>query len=129
MNQYSKEFYIAISNLFYAVSMIDKNMSIDEKKEIIWAVKEEWATNEYGFNSEELIYETLRAIIKEKLPAEQAFHNFKNFYNTNHLIFTTELQNSLLETCLKISNAYRGKNKSELILLAQLQMLFKGSST
>ncbi len=122
---YTKEFYIAIAHLFYSFSMIDKKMTVQEKKEIVWAIKEEWATNEYGFDSEELIYETMRTLIKDKMSAENAFENFKAFFLANETFFSKEVNYELLEACHKISDAENGKNKSELILLAKLHKLFK----
>lgn len=119
----TNDFFVAITNLFYAFSMIDKKMVIEEKKEIIWAVKEDWATNEYGFNSEELIYETMRELIKEKIPAEKAFDFFKQYMQSKKELFTDEVNVSLIETCHKIANAQNGVNKSELILLSKLQLL------
>ncbi|WP_442266512.1 hypothetical protein ACSIGC_02025 [Tenacibaculum sp. ZS6-P6] len=120
---FTKDFYIAISNLFYSFSMIDNTMSVKEKKEIIWAVKEEWATNEYGFDSEELIYETIRNLIKNKVLAEKAFDHFKTYFIANEKLFYKEINHELLEDCHKICNADHGKNKSELILLTKLHKL------
>ncbi|SNR15790.1 hypothetical protein [Tenacibaculum jejuense] len=125
---FTKDFYRAISNLFYSFSMIDKTMSVQEKKEIVWAVKQEWATNEYGFDSEELIYETMRSLIKEKQNADQAFEKFKVFFIANKELFSKDVKQELLEACHKICNADHGKNKSELILLTKLHKLIKTSN-
>lgn len=126
---FTKDFYIIIAHLFYSFSMIDKTMSIIEKKEIIWAVKEQWATNEYGFNSEELIYKTMKSLIKDNLSAEKAFDNFKIFFLTNKQLFSKEVNLELIETCHKICNANNSKNKSELILLAKLHLLINNDKT
>ncbi|CAL2095645.1 conserved protein of unknown function [Tenacibaculum sp. 190130A14a] len=122
---FNEDFYIAITHLFYSFSMIDKTITIQEKKEIVWAIKEEWATNEYGFNSEELIYETMRNLINGNLSAEKAYDFFKSFFLTNNSFFNNEVNIELLDTCYKICNANNSKNKSELILLAKLQKLIE----
>ncbi|MFY7709434.1 hypothetical protein ACOSQB_02300 [Tenacibaculum sp. MEBiC07804] len=125
----NKSFYISITNLFYAFSMIDKKMSLEEKKEIVWSVKEEWATNEFGFNSEELIYETMRELIKENLSAEKAYENFKAYFIANKELFTRQINLDILDACHKICNATGGgKNKSELILLTKLHKLVHEST-
>ena len=126
---FTKDFYKAISNLFYAFSMIDRTMSVQEKKEIIWSVKQEWATNEYGFDSEELIYETMRNLIKEKLDADLAFEKFKVFFMANEELFSKDVNHELLETCHKICNADHRKNKSELILLTKLHKLVQARNS
>ncbi|WP_299839455.1 hypothetical protein [uncultured Tenacibaculum sp.] len=103
-------------------------MSILEKKEIVWAVREEWASNENGFDSEEIIYETMRKLIKDKLTSEKAFENFKLYYISNKEVFTKKIIHELIEDCHQICNADNGKNKSELILLAKLHKLFLGTN-
>ena len=109
--------------------MVDKTMLTIEKKEIVWAIKEQWATNEYGFNSEEFIYKTMRSLIKDNLPAEKAFDNFKIFFLANKQFFTKEVTLELIETCHKICNADNSKNKSELVLLAKLHLLMNNDKT
>ena len=99
-----------------------------EKKEIVLSVKEEWATNEFGFNSEELIYETMRDLIKENLSADKAYENFKAYFIANKELFTKQINLDLLDTCHKICNAANGKNKSELILLTKLHKLVHEST-
>lgn len=121
--EYTREFYIAITKLFYAFSMVDRSMSIEEKKEIVWSVKDDWATNEYGFNSEELIYETMRHLIKEKFSADKAYEDFKDFFNNNLNLFNNQTNELLKEACNKICYALNGRNKSELILLTKLYRL------
>lgn len=124
----TKPFYIAITHLFYAFSMIDKRMTVQEKKEIVGSVKEEWATNEFGFDSEELIYETMRDLIKENLSADKAYENFKAYFIVNKELFTRQINLDLLDACHKICNAANGKNKSELILLTKLHKLVHEST-
>lgn len=126
---FTKEFYIALANLFYSFSMVDKTMSIIEKKEIVWIIKEQWATNEYGFDSEELIYKTMRTLIKENLSDKNAFNSFKMFFLKNKQFFTKEVKLDIIDACDKICNANNNKNKSELILLAKLQILINDDNT
>ncbi|MGG6231030.1 hypothetical protein [Tenacibaculum sp. SDUM215027] len=120
---FSEEFYKSISNLFYAVSMADKNMTVDEKKSIVKRVEKNWSTSGNKSDSE-LIYETLRGLIKEKTTSEQAYESFKKYYLTHRNEFSKKVIHDLLAASHEISSSYAGKNKSELIILARLYKLF-----
>lgn len=120
---YLKDFYRNIAYLFYAVSMADRNMAEDEKKTIVKAVKEQWSINENGFESGELIYETIRTLIKKKESSEDSFEEFRKYVLSNKGLFTKKINYSLLETSHKICNIMNGKNKSELILLTKIHKL------
>lgn len=121
--KFTEEFYKSIANLFYAVSMADKNITIEEKKRIVKRVELNWATSENKSDSE-LIYETLRELIKEKVTSEEAYEDFKRYYLTHKEDFTKKVMHDLLAASHEISTSYAGKNKSELIILARLYKLF-----
>ncbi|MEE3999611.1 hypothetical protein V1T75_04600 [Tenacibaculum sp. FZY0031] len=121
--KFTEEFYKNIANLFYAVSMADKNITIEEKKRIVKRVELNWATSENKSDSE-LIYETLRELIKEKVTSEEAYEDFKRYYLTHKEDFTKKVMHDLLAASHEISTSYAGKNKSELIILARLYKLF-----
>ena len=121
---FTKEFYESVANLFYAVSMADKKMTIEEKKSIVKRVQKNWSTSEDKSDSE-LIYERLRHLIGEKASSEEAYDNFKNYYLEHQKEFSKEVIHNLLVASHEITGTYAGKNKSELIILAKLYKLFK----
>ena len=119
----TKNFYLSITHLFYALAMADKNMVIEEKKIIVNSIKKDWVVHE-EFDSEELMYETMRNLIKETTSAEDAFSTFSIYYTANKEHFSKDIKHHLLEAAHKIAHAQAGKNKSELIFLAKLHLLF-----
>ncbi|CAM1353543.1 hypothetical protein [Tenacibaculum ascidiaceicola] len=121
--KFTEEFYKSIANLFYAVSMADKNMTVEEKKSIIKRVEKNWSTSENKSDSE-LIYETLRELIKEKVTSETAYESFKEYYLAHKEEFSKNVIHDLLAASHEISSSYARKNKSELIILARLYKLF-----
>ncbi|CAM1368651.1 conserved hypothetical protein [Tenacibaculum sediminilitoris] len=121
--KFTEEFYTSIANLFYAVSMADKNMTVEEKKSIVKRVEKNWSTSGNKSDSE-LIYETLRGLIREKITSEEAFESFKKYYLAHQNEFSTKVTHDLLAASHEISNSYARKNKSELIILARLYKLF-----
>ncbi|TDQ30107.1 hypothetical protein [Tenacibaculum caenipelagi] len=121
---FSEKFYESIANLFYAVSMADKKMTVEEKKSIVKRVQKNWSSSG-GKSGSELIYESLRHLIGEKVSSEEAYDNFKNYYLTHQKEFSKEVVHDLLVASHEITNSYAGKNKSELIILAKLYKLFK----
>ncbi|WGH75210.1 hypothetical protein P8625_14210 [Tenacibaculum tangerinum] len=122
--KFTEEFYKSIANLFYAVSMADKNMSIEEKKSIVKRVQLNWAASENKSDSE-LIYETLRALIREKTTSKEAYQNFKTYYVTHQEEFSKKIIHDLVAASHEIAGSFARKNKSELIILARLHKLFK----
>ncbi len=121
--KFTEEFYKSIANLFYAVSMADKNMTVEEKKSIVKRVEKNWSTSENKSDSE-LIYETLRELIKEKVTSETAYESFKEYYLAYKEEFSKNVIHDLLAASHEISSSYARKNKSELIILARLYKLF-----
>ncbi|WP_425657642.1 hypothetical protein [Tenacibaculum ascidiaceicola] len=121
--KFTEEFYKSIANLFYAVSMADKNMTVEEKKSIVKRVEKNWSTSENKSDSE-LIYETLRELIKEKVTSETAYESFKEYYLVHKEEFSKNVIHDLLAASHEISSSYARKNKSELIILARLYKLF-----
>ena len=117
--KFSEDFYKSIANLFYAVSMADKNMTVEEKKSIVKRVEKNWNASKDDSDSE-LIYAELRALLKEKTTSEDAYENFKNYYTTHRKEFSKEAIRNLLAASHEISDATASKNKSELIILAKL---------
>lgn len=119
---YSKDFFVSIAYLFYAVAMADKKMVVEEKKDIVKTIKKYWLASE-KFDSEELMYETLRNLISNKLTSEEAFEEFKNYVANNRALFTKEISQKLIKSSHSICDSFASKNKSELIILARIHKL------
>lgn len=122
---YKSDFFENLAYLFYSVAIADRKIMVEEKRIIIEYVKKYWSHRLKTSDSDEIIYATLRWLIKEETISEDAFLVFKNFFLDNKKLFSDELRNKIMETSNGIALSYSGKNKSELILLTKLHTLFK----
>ncbi|MDD7885042.1 hypothetical protein [Flavivirga sp. 57AJ16] len=119
------DFYIALAYLFYTIAAIDRSMTREEKLQIIAFVKKHWTVSINDANSQELIYQTLRELIKNKEKPESAFLVFKNFYLDHKKMFSQDFLTRILTACHAIASSFGKQNKSELIVLSNLALLFK----
>lgn len=126
MQVFKKEFYTALAHLFYAIAMADKKMVVDEKRRIVAFVEKYWTVTVDTENSAEIIYETLRTLIKKNWGADPAFEVFKA-YRCDHIEeFSQDVCKQLMETVDGIALSASGRNKSELVLLTKTHnLLFK----
>ncbi|WP_431129433.1 hypothetical protein [Flagellimonas flava] len=123
---YTEEFYKKLAYLFYSIAMADKKMVVDEKRKIVAYVEKYWMVSLESTNSAEIIYETLRVLIKEKVSSEEAFQIFKTYFNENPQKFPLEINKKLMETIDSIAISASRRNKSELVLLTKThKLLFK----
>ncbi|TYP98875.1 hypothetical protein C7447_102193 [Tenacibaculum adriaticum] len=120
--KFSKHFYIHIAYLFYSLAMVDKKIEIDEKRKIVAIVERSWLET---IENKEVIYETLRSLIKEKITSEEAFQKFKAFVIANKEYFTNDTAKKIIKASHSICEAFASKNKSELILLARIHKLLQ----
>lgn len=116
-------FYIELTNLFYAIAVSDKDFSIDEKKSIVKLIKTFWTKNSQE-NTEQLMYEHFKKLIKHNKTATDTFNSFKLYYNKNEALFTTEIKTLILHNLHAISISKAGKNKAELITFYKTKLLF-----
>lgn len=120
-----REFYVSIANLFYAVAKIDKKFQKEEKKKIVELTERYFSTDVASEQSTDIIYETLRFLIKEEFTSDAAFEKFKRYLELNREHFKDKTIHDILVVCHEIAYASSGKNKSELIILARIQSLLK----
>ena len=118
-----REFYVSIAYLFYAVAKVDKNFQKEEKKKIVELTERYFSTDVASEQSSEIIYETLRFLIKDEFTSDAAFDKFKRYLELNRELFEQKTVHNILVVCHEIANAFSGKNKSELIILARIQSL------
>lgn len=123
--EHSLDFYKALANIFYAVSMSDGRITREEKLKIIEYVKKYWTEPVKNTESNVLIYQTLRTLIKNNVKPQSAFLAFKAFYLNNKEMFYPELLAHILKACNAITSSFGKQNKSELIILTSLSLLFK----
>ncbi len=127
----SVRFYQKLGKLFYAIAAADNVVmpaEFDKLKEI---VKAKWITIddfEDDFHTDaayqiEVVFDWLNT--QEKLNATVWFDEFMEFKKEHSQLFNPEIKDLILKTANVIAASFRGKNKSELILLARLSLNFK----
>jgi hypothetical protein len=125
-------FYQKLGELFYAIAASDKVVREAEYKILTHLVEEAWTkmdTYKDAFNSDaayqiSIVFEWFDY---EQMDAEDCFESFSNYYKDHTNIFTAPRKELILKTLSSIANAFSGVNKSELIMLAKTQLLFKNN--
>lgn len=117
------KFYKKLAHLFYAVSMADKKMVIEEKRKIVSYIEKYWSHSFDKNESKEIIYETMRELINEQMTSEDAYSVFKSYYQTQSNGFSKDLCQKIMEAADGIATSFSKRNKSELVLLTKLHKL------
>ena len=126
----ANKFYQKVGCLFYAIAMADKTVHIKELETLKKIVREKWLSldeteDEFGTDSAfqiEIVFDWLLEYGKE---SRECFDEFVNFYHEHPSIFTEKVEKLIYGTANAIAGAFSGKNKSELMLLGKLELLFK----
>lgn len=127
----SVRFYQNLGKLFYAIAAADKVVRKIEHAKLKEIVKKEWLSVddfEDDFHTDaayqiEVVFDWLYN--EEKLDAERWFTSFLDFKNDHEQLFDDQIKNLILKTADIIASSFSGKNKSELIMLAKLNLKFK----
>lgn len=130
MKPLTTETYQHIGYLFYAVAAADKNVAQVEIDTLKTLVKQHWLprddTNDrYGTDAAyqiEIVFDWLNDRNKSAL---DCYTEFQDFYKSHKSYFTKSVKKLISETAEAIASSFSGKNKSELMLLAKLSVLFK----
>jgi len=130
------QFYQNLGKLFYAIVAADNSVRVEEMEAVKELVKEYWQQTELGNSNsktefENIILDTFNWLCKDnEYSAEACFDSFISFKQKHESIFTKGIKSLILNTTAKISASFSGQNKSELILLAKLNIEFqKGKDT
>ncbi len=123
METNSNSFYVKLTHLFYAVAMADKKMVVEEKRKIVSYVEKYWSHSFDKGKGKEVIYETMRELIKKQMTSEEAYEVFKSYVLSLPDGFSDDLSKKIMEAADGIATTMFKKNKSELILLTKLKIL------
>lgn len=126
----SNTFYQKVGCLFYAIAMADRTVHVKELDTLKKIVREKWLSldkteDEFGTDSAfqiEIVFDWLLEYEKE---SRDCFDEFVDFYHEHPSIFTKKVKALIYDTANAIAGAFSGKNKSELMLLGKLELLFK----
>lgn len=123
-------FYQNVAKIFYAIAAVDKVIDEEEFTALKKLVKKEWlavdeSEDEYNTDAAyqiEVVFEWLQL---KGLDAYNCYNEFIEYKNEHSYFFTEQLNSLIMKTAEKIANAFAGKNKSELIMLAKLDLHLK----
>ena len=123
-------FYQKLGELFYAVAASDKMVRETEYKALTQQVEEEWkSTSDYkdAFKTDaayqiSIVFEWFDY---ERMDAGDCFDSFSNYFKNHKNLFSEKRKELIIKTVKKIANAFNRTNKSELIMITKLEILFK----
>ena len=114
-------FYESLGKLFYAMSASDKSINEEEINTLKKLIKSEWAADPHLINIESAFHR----LCKENASSDKCFHDFVVYKNENNILFSSRLKQLISRTAGAIASSFSNRNKSELIMLAQLELEFR----
>lgn len=128
-NKVANTFYQKIGKLFFAVAMADGSVRSEEIDRLKQIVRNTWLPHddiidEYGSDAAFQIEIVFDWLLENEQDAMTCFEEFREFYMENTKVFSVDVKALILKTANAVASAYAGKNKSELTLLGNLQLLF-----
>lgn len=125
------DFYRNLGKLFYAIAACDGNVNNAEYDTLKELVKNDWLpfdNFEDSFGTDitfqiEFVFNWLTK--EEEFDTVSCFDDFIRFKTKHERLFTKPVKSLIMNTATAIASSFSGKNKSELIMLAKLNMNFK----
>ncbi len=115
-------FYQNLGKLFYAIASSDGAVEDLEVNALKTMVAAEWSISPETFAMVDF-FNWLHH--DQDYDAATCFKSFVNYLHKNTVLFTPARQALILKTARHIAGSFSGTNKSELILLAKLELEFK----
>lgn len=122
--------YENLGKLFYAVAISDGTVHAKEWDKVKEIVKEDWLyvddfTDRYGSDAANQIEIVFNVLMEYTKTSEECFEEFTNFYEQHPHAFSDKIKVLTKKTATAIANSFSGKNKSELIMLAKIELLLQ----
>ncbi len=123
-------FYQNLGKLFYAIAASDNVVRKSEYNSLRKIVKSKWLAvddieDEFGADAAFQIEIVFDWMDYETPNAETCFKEFESFFKENESRFTNAIKQLIWDTANAIAGAFSGKNKSELMMLGRLKLLFE----
>ena len=123
-------FYQKLGELFYAIAAADKVVRKSEYDSLSALVEKEWKSmddfeDQFNTDAAYQIAIVFEWFDYERMDADDCFLGFSEYYSDHKKLFSEKRKKLILKTAGKIANAFSGINKSELVLLSKLELLFK----
>lgn len=128
-NKTGKEFYQSLGKLFYAVAIADHSVHLKEIERLKEVVRTHWLplddiVDEFGTDAAFQIETVFDWLLEYEKTSEECYEEFEEFFTDHQKLFTEKVKNLTMGTARSIAGAFAGSNKSELIILGRLQLLF-----
>ncbi|MFT6795778.1 MAG: hypothetical protein ACJART_000916 [Maribacter sp.] len=122
--------YENLGKLFYAMAISDGSVHAKEWDKVKEIVKEDWLyvddfTDRYGTDAANQIEIVFDGLMEYTRSSEECYVEFKDFYKEHPHAFSEKIKSLTLKTANAIASAFSGRNKSELVLLAKINLLLK----
>ena len=120
--------YEHLGKVFYSIAAIDKTIRKEEIEKLKQIIKTEWLPlentfNEFGDDTANEIEIVFDWLVANKWEFEQVITDFKFFKTEHQHLFTAEINSLILKTANAIATSFSGKNKSEHVLISQLNSI------
>jgi len=125
------KFHQNLGKLFFAIAAVDGNVRSEELDKLKEIVKNEWLSvhfvgNDLKLEAEQAIVNTFRWLHDDnEYNAEECYNSFLVFKNEHKALFTNEINKLIIKTARAIAFSFSKVNKSELMLLAKLDIELK----
>lgn len=127
-NQMTLQLYQNLGKLFYAIAAVDKKVREEEINKLKEIVKKEWLAideieDPFGADAAykiEVVFNWL--YYDDELNVKACYDDFVNYKNSHKHLFTKKVNQLTLKTASAIAESFSSKNKSELMLLAKLNI-------
>ncbi len=123
------EMYQNLGKLFYAIAMADHSVHMKELEKLNEVVRDHWLDvddieDEFGSDAAFQIQTVFDWLLEYEKDAEEIYEEFEAFYMENDVLFTPNIKQLAMSTARAIAASFAGSNKSELVLLGRLSLLF-----
>lgn len=131
MKNLNLHFYQELGKLFYVIAAADGAINPSEYNKLKEIVKTKWLSvddTEDNFHTDaayqiDVVFDWLDE--QKNLNSEKLFNEFVAFKNEQTHFFSQAINKLIIKTANEIANSYAKKNKSELIMLAKLDIVLK----
>lgn len=132
-NAVGNVFYQKIGSLFFAIAMTDGTVHSKEIDKLKSIVRTHWLpidalVDEYGTDSAYQIETVFDWLLANEKSCAQCFDEFRDFFKEYPELFSAKVKWLIFKTSNAVASAFAGKNKSELIILGKLQLLFDSAT-
>jgi len=120
-------FFKNVGSLFYAIAAADKKVESNEILVLKNSITTQWLpVSLFDTDALQEITNTFNSLHKEnKQDPEVLYQDFIRYKNKEKHLFTSTVTNLILQTANAIASSFSGRNKSELIMLAKLEIELK----